>query len=231
MQNILAAGLRGLAVGLLALPALAAQSAAVPANLPLYFEADPGQANVPAQFIARGHDYQFLISAAGAQMALRKTAAESVAVRMQFVGANPQAQIHGDAELPGKINYLTGNDPAQWRKGVGLFAKVRVGELYPGINLVYYGNQQQLEYDFDIAPGTDPDVIAIHFDGADKISVNAQGELVLNLAGGEIRQPKPVIYQTVGGARKEIEGGYRLVDARTAAFVVGQYDHGLAAGH
>jgi hypothetical protein len=221
---ILLAVLNGLALNLAGLPALAAQPVAVPANLPLFFEAGQGQAKAPAQFIARGHDYQFLVSATGVQMALRKTDAESVAVRMQFVGANPQAQIHGDAELPGKVNYLTGNDPAQWRKGVGMFAKVRVGQLYPGVNLVYYGNQRQLEYDFNIAPDTDPDVIAIHFDGTDKISVNAQGELVLNLAGGEIRQPKPVIYQTVGGARKEIKGGYRLVDAHTVAFVVGRFD-------
>jgi len=93
-----------------------------------------------------------------------------------------------------------------------------------GVNLIYYGNQQQLEYDFDIAPGANPQAIAMHFDGVDKISVNAQGELILSLAGGEIRQPKPVIYQTIGGVRKEIAGGYRLVDAHTVAFAVGQYD-------
>jgi alpha-tubulin suppressor-like RCC1 family protein len=218
------AGLGGLALGLLALPALAAQPVAVPANRPLYFEANRGQANVPAQFIARGYNYQFLISPTEAQIVLRKATVESVAVRMQFVDANAQAQIRGDAELPGKINYLTGNDPAQWRVGVAMFAKVRVGELYPGVNLVYYGNQQQLEYDFDIAPGTNPDVIAIHFDGTDKISINPQGELILGLAGGEIRQPKPVIYQTIGGTRKEIAGDYRLVDTHTVAFTIGQYD-------
>ena len=188
-KNILAAGLNGLALGLLALPATAAQPVVMPANLPLYFEANQGQANVPAQFIARSHDYQFLVSATGTQIALRKTDAESVAVRMQFVGANPQAQIHGDAELPGKINYLTGNDPARWRTGVAMFARVRIEGLYPGVNLVYYGNQQQLEYDFAVAPGANPEAIAIRFDGTDKISVNAQGELILKLRGGEIRQP------------------------------------------
>jgi hypothetical protein len=221
---ILLAGLGGLAPGLLTLSAPAAQPVPGPANLPLYFEANQGQANVPAPFIARGHNYQFLISPTEAQIVLRKATVESVTVRMQFVGANAQAQIRGDAELPGKINYLTGNGPAQWHTGVATFAKVRVGELYPGVNLVYYGNQQQLEYDFDIAPGTDPDVIAIHFDGTDKISINPQGELILGLAGGEIRQPKPVIYQTIGGTRKEIAGGYRLVDAYTVAFTIGQYD-------
>ena len=221
---ILSAGLGGLALGLLTLPAPAAQPVAVPANLPLYFEASQGQANVPAQFIARGHNYQFLISPTEAQIVLRKTTAESAVVRMQFVGANAQAPVSGDAELPGKINHLTGNDPAQWRVGLAMFAKVRVGGLYPGVNLVYYGNQQQLEYDFDIAPGANPQAIAMHFDGVDNISINPQGELILSLAGGEIRQPKPVIYQVVGGARKEIAGGYRLVDAHTVAFTIGQYD-------
>ena len=221
---ILSAGLGGLALGLLTLPAPAAQPVAVPANLPLYFEAGQGQANVPAQFIARGHNYQFLISPTETQIVLRKTTAESAVVRMQFVGANAQAPVSGDAELPGKINHLTGNDPAQWRVGLAMFTKVRVGGLYPGVNLVYYGNQQQLEYDFDIAPGANPQAIAMHFDGVDKISIAPQGELILNLAGGEIRQPKPVIYQMVDGVRKEIAGGYRMMDAHTVAFAIGQYD-------
>src|SRR5208283_4197327 len=107
------------------------------------------------------HDYQFLISPAEVQIALHNAATVPAAVRMQFIGASAQAQVRGDAELPGKVNYLTGNDPAQWRTGLATFAKVRVGGLYPGVNLVYYGNQQQLEYDFAIAPETDPDVIAI----------------------------------------------------------------------
>jgi hypothetical protein len=223
-KKILSTGIGGLALGLLVLPAPAAQPVAMPANLPLYFEASQGQANVPAQFIARGLNYQFLISPAEAQIVLRKTTAESAVVRMQFVGANAQAPVSGDAELPGKINHLTGNDPAQWRRGLAMFAKVRVSGLYPGINLVYYGNQQQLEYDFDIAPGANPQAIAMHFDGVDKISINPQGELILNLAGGEIRQPKPVIYQTIDGVRKEITGGYRMVDTHTVAFAIGQYD-------
>ena len=146
---------------------------------------------------------------------------------MRFVGANPSAQIRGDAELSGKINYLVGNDPAQWRSGIPTFAKVGVDEIYPGIGLVYYGNQRQLEYDFTIAPGANPNAIAIRFDGADKISVNAQGELILTLRDGEIRQPKPVIYQTVGGVRKAISGGYKILDAHTVAFSIGKYDRAL----
>jgi hypothetical protein len=227
LKRILSAQLNGLALGLLALSAPAAQPAASPVNLPLFFEASQGHAASPAQFIARGQGCQFLISPAETQIALRKTAGNMAAVRMEFAGASAQAQMSGDTELPGKINYLTGNDPAQWHTGVAMFAKVRVGELYPGVNLVYYGNQQQLEYDFTVAPGAKPDVIAIHFGGVDKVSISKQGELILTLGDAEIRQPKPVIYQTVSGARHEIIGGYRLVDAFTVAFDIGQYDRTL----
>jgi len=227
LKRILSAQLNGLALGLLALSAPAAQPAAVPANLPLFFEASQGQAANPAQFIARGHDYQFLISPTETQIVLRKTTGTATSVRMQFAGASAQAQISGDTELPGKINYLTGNDPAKWHTGVATFAKVRVGELYPGINLVYYGNQRQLEYDFTVTPGANPNAVRIHFDGVDKVAISKQGELILTLGDAEIRQPKPVIYQMASGARKEVEGGYRLVDARTVAFAIGQYDQRL----
>ena len=209
--------LTGLMLGLAALT-VSAQTAVQFGNLPLYFEASS-----PARFLAHGCDAQFSIAPDGAQLILQKSGATRT-VQMQFTGANPLAQIQGDSELSGKINYLIGSNPAQWRSGVPTFAKVRVGEIYPGINLVYYGNQQQLEYDFTIAAGTSPDSIAIHFDGADKISVNAQGGLVLKLGDSKILQPKPLIYQTVDGTRKEISGGYKILDAHNVAFNVGKYD-------
>jgi hypothetical protein len=217
-------------LGLFAAVAVA-QTAVVPAGLPLYFETNQGQVDSPAQFIARGRDSEFLISPGAAQFVLRKTTAPGAfsmrSVRMEFAGANDRAQISGAEELSGKINYLIGNQPAHWQTGVATFARVDVGRLYPGVNLTYYGNQRQLEYDFTVAPGADPSVIAIRFDGADNVSVGHAGELVLNLGDSEIRQPKPVIYQTANGARREISGGYRILDAHTAAFTVGEYDHSL----
>jgi hypothetical protein len=218
--------LAGLAFGLMMI-SVAAQTSVSVGNLPLYFEANHGQVAGQAQFIARGRDAQFQISQAEAQFILRKTGADPATVRMQFIGADPRAQINGGSELSGKINYLTGNDPAQWRSGIPTFATVRVAEMYPGVSVIYYGNQRQLEYDFTIVPGANPETIAIHFDGAGKISVSEQGELVLTLAGGEIRQRKPVIYQTIDGGRREISGGYRLVDSQTVAFNVGEYDRAL----
>jgi len=211
--------------------AAGAQTAMMPASLPLYFEANQGQVDSTAQFIARGRDSQFLISPDAVQFVLGKMTAPRAfsarSVRMQFVGANDRAQISGREELSGKINYLVGNEPARWQTGVATFARMDVGQLYPGVNLTYYGNQRQLEYDFTVAPGAEPGVIAIRFDGADKITVSSGGELVLNLGDSEIRQPKPVVFQTVGGARTEISGGYKMLDAHTVAFAIGDYNHSL----
>jgi hypothetical protein len=190
-------------------------------SLPLYFEAR-GQAG-DTQFLARSRDGEVLISANGAELNLRNEAT----VQAQFLGASPQAQIHGDAELAAKINYLTGNNPAQWRTGIPTFSKVRIENLYPGVDAVYYGNQQQLEYDLNVAPGASPEPIVIRFTGVDKISVNAQGQLALFAGKSEIDQARPVMYQTVAGVRREIEGGYKILDARTVGFTIGQYDHRL----
>jgi len=215
---------------LFAAPAVA-QTAMLPGGLPLWFEVNQGQVDSPAQFIARGRDSEFLISPDAAQIILCKMTAPRTfsarAVRMQFVGANGGAQISGAEELSGKINYLVGSNPSHWQTGVATFARVLVGGLYPGVNLTYYGNQRQLEYDLTVAPDADPGVIEIRFDGADKISIGSAGELVLNLGDSEIRQPKPVIYQTANGSRKEISGGYKILDAHTVAFAVGDYNHSL----
>ena len=202
------------------------------ASLPLYFEANQGQTDAAARFIAHGQDSQFLISPGEARLDLfRTTGTDSIStrtVRMQFIGAGAQARISGAEVLPGRINYLIGGDTSKWKTGVTTFAKVHVEEVYPGVSLTYYGNHRQLEYDFSIAPGANPGVIAIRYDGADKISISPAGEMVLSLDGREIRQPKPVIYQIVQGARREVGGGYKILDAHTAGFTVGEYDRHLA---
>lgn len=218
IQKNLGRNLANFALGLTAISATAAGNFG---NLPLYFES-----TTPARFVAQGQHAQFSMSATEAEFIL-KTPDATRAVQLRFPGANPQAQIAGTDGLAGKINHLIGSDPAQWRADGSMFGRVQVTEIYPGINLVYYGNQQRLEYDFTVAAGANPGAIAIHFTGADKISVDTQGDLVLNLGRDEIRQPRPVIYQTVGGVRQEISGGYQKMDAQTVAFTVGTYDHSL----
>ena len=130
---------------------------------------------------------------------------------MNLVGANPAARLAGTEQLPGKVNYFRGNDPTKWRRNVPTFGKVRCEAVYPGIDLVYYGtSQEQLEYDFIVAPGADPGFLALEVEGADQVQVDSQGDLVVEAAGGRMRLRQPVIYQTVNGTRQTIAGGYVL---------------------
>src|SRR5262249_18433948 len=149
-------------------------------GVPLFFEQlrpETEPASNQSAFVVRGQDYQFLITPTEAEIVLRKITTATPfsplerdqllsprplmtrGLRMEFVGANAQATVHGIQKMPGKINYLIGNDPAEWHTGVPMFAKVQVDEIYPGIDMIYYPNQQRLEYDFVIAPGADPESI------------------------------------------------------------------------
>jgi hypothetical protein len=215
------------------------------ARTPLFFEPLAPSGDAPFRFVSRGANYLFAIAPAEARIVLQKASQPGVepgagrtqvagrrevsarTVQVRFLGANPVAELKGDSSLPGKINYFVGADPAQWRCDVSTFAKVRVTELYPGISLIYYGNQRLLEYDFELAPGADVNSIAIHFDGMDRLRVSENGELVISLGSDEIRQPRPDIYQIVNGIRKPVRGGYRLKGLSTICFTVGYYDKAL----
>src|SRR5207245_1461810 len=157
-------------------------------------------------------------------LALTHRAVSRTVLRMIFIGANPEPSVVGAEELPGKANYFIGSDPANWRTDVPTYAKVRYKNVYPGIDLIYYGNQRQLEYDFVVSPGADPTRIRLGFQGADKLEVDAKGDLVLHTATGVSRHRKPVIYQEVDGARRGIAGGYVLEGARRVGFRVAAYD-------
>lgn len=208
-------------------------------KLPLAFEANQGQSDPQVKFLARGQGYSLFLTETEAVLTLRPPTPDPQppsVLRMQLVGANSNPQVTGQAELPGRINYFLGNDPSQWRTNIPTFAKVRYANVYPGVDLVYYGNLRQLEYDLVVAPGVDPAVIRVAFDGADELSLDAQGNLTLQVASGTLRFQKPRIYQEVNGQRREIEGGYVLVEPptpgpqapiRTVGFQVMAYDKTL----
>ena len=117
-------------------------------------------------------------------------------VRMRLVGGNAKGRVVGLDELPGRGNYFIGNDPKKWRTNVPSYARVKYEGVYPGVDLVYYGNQRQLEYDFVVAPGADPNQIKLSFAGADGMRVDgASGDLVLKVGDDEVRFQKPAVYQ------------------------------------
>ena len=159
-------------------------------------------------------------------MKFSKSYKAKAVVRMELVGANPTAHAFGLEDLPGKSNYFLGNDPKKWRTNIPTYAKVKYQNIYPGVDLVYHGSQGRLEYDFVVAPGCDPGVIALEFHGADKIRVDAQDDLVLQLGTGELRLRRPVIYQLVNGMRRSVSGSYVLRDKRFVSFRVEAHDPG-----
>jgi len=189
-------------------------------KLPLYFEANQGQADKCVQFIARGPEQAICLGADGATLVLRddtvssnkargdelRSGADALArvarvVRLSLSGGNPHRAGCGLEPFRGQVNYFLGSDAARWQKSVPTFARVCYAQVYPGVDLVYYGHDQQLEYDLVVAPGTDPAVIALRFDGADWLQIDERGDLVLHLGEREVRQHKPVVYQILGAVR------------------------------
>jgi hypothetical protein len=198
--------------------------------LPFYFEANQVRNDGGFPFVARGPGCSFFVSPATAVLSLASSDEKNLRqgeLHFEFVGANSGALVKGTHELSGKANYFVGNDPAQWRRGVSLFERVRVEQLYPGVDLVYYGNDNRIEYDFIVAPKVDAKKIAIRFSGADKIQVNASGALEFTLNDRVICQPKPVVYQVVAGERKPVTGEYALTNGRMITFKLGDYDREL----
>jgi hypothetical protein len=147
-------------------------------------------------------------------------------LRLSLISANPSARVEGADELPGKTNYFIGNDPAKWRRDVSNYSRVKYESVYPGVDMVYYGNQGQLEYDFIVAPHSDYRRIKLECKGAKSIRIDeTSGELVLTTKdGSELRQSKPIIYQDIAGERRNVEGNYQLSLGREIAFRVGEYD-------
>lgn len=218
-------------------------------SLPLFFEPNQGQTDPQVKFLARGSGYGLFLTADEAVLELQHSApspfgsgqaknshqpsavstphsAPSV-IRMRLDGANSAARVSGAEPLPGKSNYFIGNDPAKWHRGIPQFARVEYKAVYPGVNLVYYGNQGQLEYDFRVAPGAEPSQIALDFDGAS--AHLDSGDLVLATAQGDVRFHAPHIYQHSGqgnsNAEKAIVGSFRQLAENKIGFAIGAYDH------
>jgi Beta-propeller repeat len=223
-----------------------AKSASVPrarinevyGNVPLHFETNQGQSSPQVKFLSRGAGYTVFLTPGEAVLVLTGLAPSAketgtlqgpepgtrTALRLSFLGANPEPRVTGHEELPGTVNYFVGKDRQQWQTRVAMYARVHYQELYPGIDLVYYGNQRQLEYDLVLAPGADPQRIALNIEGADHIDVDAAGDLLISTAGGLIRQRKPVIYQEIDGVRREIVGTYTRTGPHQVGFRVAAYD-------
>ncbi len=219
-------------------------------KLPLSFEANRGQTDKAVDFLARGSGYSlflkpteavFLLSRSSEQSekkdigqlteknATRQTTKpaatmQTAASRMKLVGGNDSASVAGAEETAGKVNYFIGNDKSKWQTDVPTFARVNYKNVYTGIDMTYYGNQQQLEYDFMVAPHADYKQIKLKFTGAKKIEIEkTSGDLLLHTRLGIMREHKPLVYQEINGERKEIASRY-VRRGKNIGFEVAEYD-------
>jgi hypothetical protein len=192
-----------------------------PLVLPLTFEVNRGQAAKAVRYLARSPDFTVFLTGDDAVI----VGAADDTLRLHLVGANPTARIEGIQQLPGISNYFVGNDPAHWQRGIANYAKVRYAHAYPGIDVIYYGNRQHLEYDFEVAPHADPGRIAMDFSGAKPLSINADGDLV---RAGKAILRRPVAYQEFAGSRRAVEARYVVRSADRVVFALGRYDKSKA---
>jgi hypothetical protein len=202
--------------------------------LPLSFEINQGQADPLIDFVAHGHGYVLSLSAGEAQLSLRQprtspggtgTAVERTSVvRIQPLGVAALPRAMAEEPLQGITNYFVGNDSSQWHTEVSTFGRVRYLDIYPGVDLVYYGNQGQLEYDFVVAPGAEVNLIRLGISGADDVAVDGAGDLVMQVAGRQLRQRHPVLYQKGAYGRQTVTGGYVMNQLGELGFAVSPYD-------
>jgi hypothetical protein len=187
------------------------------ARLPLSFEKHGDR------FVARGQGYA--IALGGARLTVGVEAKDGItsAVSLEFAGAQSSHAVPGP-ELPGKINYYRGNDPKKWQIGLPTYARVTYPDAYPGIDVAYYGNQQQLEFDLIVKPGADPEAIRLKVGGAGKLSIDDSGALNLGEAAGSLRVALPRIYQEVNGVKRNVPGRYAIVGRDEVAFKIDPWD-------
>lgn len=217
---------------------------ALTARLPLSFEKNSGQLDSQAQFAARTGSYNVFLTASGAVLELgndhpkartrnqfgspvlesRPVRTSRSVVKLKLQGANPSAVASGVDQLRERRNYFIGADPRKWRTDVPTYRAVRYDEIYQGISLTYYGNQQQLEYDFVVNAGADPRLVKLSFAAGVRLQLSESGDLILQSRGSEVRQAKPIIYQEIDGRRQAIDGGYILLGKHQVGFEIGSYD-------
>ena len=209
-------------------------------HIPLSFEPNRGQTDAQARFVAHGQGYSLFLTPSEAVLSLQSLQKEDVlhhpikddnavsaVLRLQLLNANASPAISGRDKLPGYSNYFIGKDQSKWLTRIPQYGKVEYREIYPGIDLLYYGNQRQLEYDFVVAPGADPNAIAFQIQGSDKVELGAQGQLAIHLQKAALELQKPVVYQQVNGKRRQVAANYILQPDGHVAFALGAYDSTL----
>lgn len=190
------------------------QAAAAYGTLPINFEPNVGQTDESVRFIAHGRGYSMFLTGSEARLALRNEKGKHSSLSMKLDGASEDAVARGLGETESRTNYLVGNDPSKWQTDIPNYSRVKYEQIYSGIDIVYYGNGQKLEYDLVVSANSDPRNIALLFNGASSAQIDhSSGDLILATEVGKLRQLKPIAYQEINGVRQEVASAYRLQTA------------------
>lgn len=189
--------------------------------LPQRFEANIGQADPSVRFISRSRGMTLLLDDHGAEI---RTGSRTL--RFRPANANPEPEITGVDPLPGTANYLLDKDPRKWVTGARSFAKVRYESVWPGIDLIWHGDQNGIEYDFVVSPGADPSKIEMTCTDADDLKIDESGDLAIVTPDGTLRQSRPFVYQMIDGRQQRVKGEY-AIQQRKIGFKIGEYDPSL----
>ena len=204
-------------------------------KIPLSFEANKGQTDPSVQFLSRGSGYSLFLTQGEVVLNLERQQATTPAqgrkpkpapvdtLRMRLVAANPNAAVTGTDPQPGVVSYFIGNNPKNWNTGIPTFGKVSYAQVYPGVDLVFYGNQRKLEFDFVAAAGADPSRVQLGFSGG-RLSLGRDGNLQMSAKNGLIVFRRPTVYQEIEGRRQTIASSFALLGSGAVGFNLGDYD-------
>ena len=213
-------------------------------RLPISFEVNAGQEDAAVKFSAHGKGYRLYLTSDEAIVSLHAsplnpkrwtgmpsiravadaTDIKTAAVHIELLGSNPKAEIAGTEKLPGVTHYYIGNDPRKWRTNVPTYAQVRYRDIYPGVDLLYYGIEGRVEHDFVVGPGADPNAIVMRLGGARRVDLTSNGNLLMKTDVGDISLLLPTVYQVIDNQRKNVEARYELASNNDVRFGIGQYD-------
>jgi hypothetical protein len=193
-------------------------------KIPLSFVANHGQAGNTVKFTSRGSGFTLALAPTTFTLTVTDPRSKTSVIQATLLGSNAAANLTGLERQLTRTNYFIGRDPQRWKTNLPNYAKVKYSRVYPGVDLVFYGNQNKLEYDFTVSPGADPGVIALSFDRMSNMRVDEKGDLLLRTNAGEIRQTRPVVYQQIDGARRSIPASYLVKGNNQIAFQIAKYD-------
>jgi Beta-propeller repeat len=218
------------------------EAVALGAGMGLRFEPNQGQTDGRVKFLSRNSQYNLFLTSDEAVFVLNDPRAESShsgrrwtrvlrhrstrkqsVVRMRLAGGKPSA-INGSSPVSGYTNYFIGRDPKNWVRNVPQFARVSYADVYPGVDMAFYGHDRAFEFDLMVKPGADPKQIALTFSGAQKVKTNVDGDLVLTSAAGDLALRKPFAYQQIDGGRKPVDVRFIARNRNEFGLAIGAYD-------